>query len=327
MPKPLGVPLRLAQAGQIVAPVCLMALLRSNDALNGLNALAADPKTIVAIEIDRDSRGKNAPRVVAVATPESAIIIDAAATPALGAALAKHDRAYAAVGAKQIHRSFLKRGETQLPARWACAVMTELLLLGGRRGSTEADAIALRYIGTPLPSADASLVSLGDRARAIARVVAAQVPKLREDDLVSVSKLEAAAVAPIAALEHTGMPFDAPQWRMIDKGVREELEGIRNEVAALLGSGKDLFGAAQVNLDSDVELKKALHARGYKVENTRRDTVLRFVPTPLGPMLARYRELTKLASAYGTTFLDLASDDGRLRPTFEQIGSSTGRMA
>lgn len=304
-----------------------MALTRGTEALDRLHALASDPKAMVAVEIDRDSRSRHAPRVIAVATPDASVIIDAAGTPGLGAALAEHDRAYAAVDAKHVHRSFLKSDATTLPSRWACAVITEQLLLGGREGGMEPDAIAIRHTGAPLPSGDTSLTALGDRARGIARLVAAQVPKLRENELVAVSKLEAAAVAPIAAMEHAGMPFDAPRWRSIDKGVREDLEGIRREVAPLLGSGNDLFGAVQVNLDSDVELKRALHAKGYKIENTRRETVLKFLPKPLGPLLARYRELTKLATAYGSAFLEFANDDGRVRPTFEQIGSSTGRMA
>lgn len=304
-----------------------MALTRGTDAIARLHALASDPKAIVAVEIDRDSRTRHAPRVVAVATHDASVIIDAAGTPGLGAALSEHDRAYAAVEAKQVHRALLRREERALPTRWACAVITEQLLLGGRDAALEPDAIAMRHTGAPLPSGDISLAALGDRAMGIARLVAAQVPKLRESELVTVSKLEAAAVAPIAAMEHAGMPFDAPRWRTIDRGVREELEGVRREVAPLLGSGSDLFGAAQLNLDSDVELKRALHAKGYKVENTRRETVLRFVPAPLGPLLARYRELTKLASAYGSSFLEHATDAGRVHPTFEQIGSSTGRMA
>lgn len=304
-----------------------MALLRGTEALDRLHALMSDPKAIVAVEIDRDARHKSAPRVVAVASAESALVIDAEGTPTLGAALGEHDRPYAAVDAKRVHRSLLRRNESALPTRWACTVISEQLLFGGRDGSIEPDAIAIRHLGAPLPSGDTSLNALGERARGIARLVAAQAPKLRENELVSVSKLEAAAVAPIAAMEHAGMPFDAPRWRSLDKGVRDELEQIRRDVAPLLGGGNDLFGAAQVSLDSDAELKRALHAKGFKVENTRRETLLRFVKAPLGPLLARYRELTKLASAYGSTFLEFAHDDGRVRPTFEQIGSSTGRMA
>jgi DNA polymerase-1 len=51
------------------------------------------------------------------------------------------------------------------------------------------------------------------------------------------------------------------------------------------------------------------------------------LPSPLGEELARYRELSKITSAYGEAFLAHAGKDGRVHPVFEQMGASTGRLS
>ncbi len=83
----------------------------------------------------------------------------------------------------------------------------------------------MQYLGAPLPSAEESLASLGARASAIASLVAKQIPAIREGELGQASRIEAAAVAPIAEMEHTGMPFDAPRWKGIDAEVRARASG------------------------------------------------------------------------------------------------------
>jgi DNA polymerase I len=58
-----------------------------------------------------------------------------------------------------------------------------------------------------------------------------------------------------------------------------------------------------------------------------RRRTLATLPPPIGPLLTAYRGLAKLVSAYGLGFLEHVGADGRMHPTFEQIGASTGRMA
>ncbi len=304
-----------------------MALLRGGDALERARTLFHDPKAIVGVEADRDGRGAP-PRVLALGTPQQSLVIDLAGTPGIIKLLADHDRPFGAMHAKGLHRVLARLGEPTLPARWADAVITEQLILGGREGSIEPDAIAMRYLGAPLPATEAGLDSLAARASAIARLVEAQIPRLRADELVLVSRIEAAAVAPIAEMEANGMPFDAARWKSIDAEVRAEQKDLRAKLMPHFTkvAGNDLFGGATLNLDNDAELKKALAAIGHRVENAKRETLQR-LPEPLGPLLARYREVMKLVTAYGETFLELAAADGRLHPTFTQIGANTGRMA
>jgi DNA polymerase-1 len=115
-----------------------------------------------------------------------------------------------------------------------------------------------------------------------------------------------------------GLTADAEAERKtLEARIRQHFGGVRDA---------DLFGGTVLNLDSDQDLKAALHALGHAVPDVRRETVAA-LPPPLGDELSRYRELFKIVSAYGDSFLAHVAKDGRVHPIFEQIGASTGRMA
>ena len=201
------------------------------------------------------------------------------------------------------------------------------MLLGGRDGNIDLEEIGARY-GMSFADAGAGLDAFANHAQGLATLVAAQIPRIREQGLTWPSRIEAAAVAPIAAMEHHGMGFDAQRWRALDADAARERTAIRQELLALFsGHGEtDLLGETPLDLDNDQQLKRALAAIGHPVPDVRRQTVA-MLPAPLGPTLARYRELGKLTHAYGESFLAHVSADGRLHATFEQIGASTGRLS
>jgi DNA polymerase I len=298
-----------------------MGLLTGDQARTAVAELLSG-NALVAIEVDPPARHGAKPRVVAIATLDRAVLVEAAAL----ALLSQADRAFGAFEAKAVHRALFRSGAA--PGRWACVRLCEQLLLGGRDLPLTLEAIAGRYGMSAPPPAEAGLVELGERARAVARLVGAQGAAIKRDGLSRVSRLEASAVAAIGELEERGMPFDAVGWRSISTEIERERAERRKELVALLASPKDknLFGESTLSLDNDHELKRLLHAAGHPVPDVRRATVAE-LPPPLGPKLARYRELTKLVTAYGESFLEHVGADGRLHPTFEQIGASTGRMA
>lgn len=304
-----------------------MQLLRGNAALDAARRIldAADP--VAAVEIDPPARAGGRIAVLAVANAREAALLDAAATPGLAPLLDGLEQPLGAHEAKEVHRALLRTVGAG-PSRWACIRLTELLLAGGRDVDVALEATAERLNVPAPPAAEAGLAQLGERARLLAQIVAQQVPRLKAAESTAVSRIEAAAVAPIAEMEHHGMPFDGARWRAIDAEARREREALRGELDRLFRgvSGATLFGGAALNLESDLDLKRALHALGHSVPNVRRETVAA-LPEPLGSTLARYRELTKLVTAYGESFLEHVGDDGRLHATFEQLGASTGRMA
>jgi len=301
-----------------------MDLLRGEPALRAGAALMAGA-SVPVLAPDPRARQSHRLQVLAIADSEHAVLIDAQGTPGL-ATLFESDLPCGAYDAKEVQRALLATCGTG-PRRWACVRLSEQLLQGGRDGSLELEAIAKRHGAPTPPSGAAGFAELGNLACAVARLIAEQVPLIRRDGLTWASRIEAAAVSPIAAMEHDGMPFDRARWLALHRDSEAERDTLRQTLLSLLGgTDKDLLGAPAMRLDHDPELKAALARLGHEVSDLRRQT-LELLPAPLGPKLARYRELGKLVSAYGEAFLAHVAGDDRLHPTFEQIGASTGRLS
>lgn len=303
-----------------------MQLLRGTKGEEALRALLKGAKALPAIALDPPSLEGETARVAAIATPDDALLLDIQGIASLGELLAGQG-VLAAANAKKHHRALL-RTFNQGPARWACVQLSEVLIAGGRPVDLSLPAISARYDLPEPPSPDDGLNSLGHYAQHIAQVVAAQIPRIQELNLTQVSRLEAAAVAPVAEMEHRGMCLDAPGWRDLARKAQLERDDLKARLHKFLSAhiNHDLFGGAALNLDSNAELLKVLRAMGHPLPNVKKES-LQTLPEPFGPWLLRYREVSKITSTYGESFLATLGPDQRLHPTFEQIGANTGRMA
>ncbi len=92
------------------------------------------------------------------------------------------------------------------------------------------------------------------------------------------------------------------------------------EISAALGAVRP------VNLDSPAQLMRALSAAGVRVPSTR-VSVLRTVDHPAIPLLLRYKELVRLYTANGWSWLDTWVSAGRFRPDYIVGGVVSGRWA
>jgi hypothetical protein len=92
------------------------------------------------------------------------------------------------------------------------------------------------------------------------------------------------------------------------------------EISAALGAVRP------VNLDSPAQLMRALSAAGVRVPSTR-VSVLRTVDHPVIPLLLRYKELVRLYTANGWSWLDTWVSGGRFRPEYIVGGVVSGRWA
>ncbi len=89
----------------------------------------------------------------------------------------------------------------------------------------------------------------------------------------------------------------------------------------------DALGAARpVNPDSPAQLLRALAAGGVRVSSTR-SAVLRQVDHPAVPLLLEYKELARLYTANGWSWLAAWVKDGRFRPEYVVGGVVSGRWA
>jgi DNA polymerase-1 len=81
-----------------------------------------------------------------------------------------------------------------------------------------------------------------------------------------------------------------------------------------------------VNPDSPAQLLRALTAAGVQVRSTR-SAVLRQIDHPVIPLLLEYKELARLHTANGWSWLDAWVSDGRFRPEYVVGGVVSGRWA
>jgi hypothetical protein len=99
------------------------------------------------------------------------------------------------------------------------------------------------------------------------------------------------------------------------------------KLAMLASQIADAFSSRRpVNPDSPTQLLKALAAEGVRVPSTRL-AVLREVDHPAIPPLLEYKELSRLHSAFGWSWLDTWITDGRFRPEYLVAGVVSGRWA
>jgi DNA polymerase-1 len=88
-----------------------------------------------------------------------------------------------------------------------------------------------------------------------------------------------------------------------------------------------LFGVSLINVDSNVQLLKALKRFGLSIESTDVGILSRFKGVPVIDALLAYRKAQKFLSTYGETLIDKINPiTGRLHTNFRQM-VSTGRMS
>ncbi len=98
------------------------------------------------------------------------------------------------------------------------------------------------------------------------------------------------------------------------------LGALAAQISAALGAVRP------VNPDSPAQLLRALAASGIRVASTR-SAVLRQVDHPAIPLLLEYKELARLHTANGWSWLDTWVSGGRFRPEYVVGGVVSGRWA
>jgi DNA polymerase family A len=96
------------------------------------------------------------------------------------------------------------------------------------------------------------------------------------------------------------------------------------ELAAEISA--ELGAARPVNLDSPAQLLRALAASGIRVQSTR-SAELRKVDHPAIALLLQYKELARLHTANGWSWLETWASGGRFRPEYVVGGVVSGRWA
>lgn len=146
---------------------------------------------------------------------------------------------------------------------------------------------------------------------------------------VLVSELEKLNLNTVAALE----------FKLIPVVVKMELHGVLVNTAALqklvldlekeaAETEQEVYAVAKkvFNPRSPKQVKEVFHAAGISVDSTE-EHVIKFIDHALPKALLKYRKLYKLLSSFGKTLSLHIQGDGRIRSTFNQLGTATGRFS
>jgi len=157
-----------------------------------------------------------------------------------------------------------------------------------------------------------------------------QAPRIQREGFENVCRLEFEFVKPMCEMELNGITFDKDKHRVILDDIDEDRVKHGKMVSDLLNATEDqttLFGVSLINIDSNVQLKKALKKYGLELESTDVATLDKFKGIPVIDELLSYRKAQKFISTYGESLMDKVNEyTGRLHTRFRQM-VSTGRMS
>jgi len=161
-------------------------------------------------------------------------------------------------------------------------------------------------------------------------IMDAQLSQIKEHGFEDVCRLEFEFTIPMCEMELNGVLIDSDMWTDMMSYIAEDRDAIHVKLSDFMNSKEDqvtLFDTPVVNLDSPIQLKRALAKCGINVKDTNVGTLSNFKDVPFIKDLLDYRKAQKLVSTYGQALLDRINPiTGRLHTRFKQM-VSTGRMS
>jgi len=157
-----------------------------------------------------------------------------------------------------------------------------------------------------------------------------QLKQLKNKNLIRAAKLEFDFVRALSEIELNGMLLDVNKWRDILKDIEIERDKVGIQLQQILGetsSQNTLFGVSLINLDSPIQLVKALNKLGINVESTDVKALKKYSNNPVIKLLLEYRKYEKFLTTYGEALIErIHPKTGRLHSDFKQM-VDTGRLS
>jgi DNA polymerase-1 len=148
--------------------------------------------------------------------------------------------------------------------------------------------------------------------------------KVVEAGLKRVREIEHRSLRAVLWMANVGVPFDAAGWKAyLKQEVEAEANRLRGELNERAPAHPDGKGR---NWNSPQQVKEAFALASVNLQDTAKET-LAHCDHPLAATLLQYREVSKIASTYGPRLLERVHPDGRIYPSWRQIGAATGRMS
>lgn len=145
--------------------------------------------------------------------------------------------------------------------------------------------------------------------------------------LTEAAGVEHRCLPAVVWLGRGGVPVDRDAWAGLALTAGEEAEQLCRELdqAASPKPTGGLFPEPW-NWDSPAQAKQALGLAGCEVASTA-DEKLAELDHLLAHLLRRYRLARKRSGTYGTGWLSHLAADGRVYPSWQQVGAASGRMS
>ncbi len=155
--------------------------------------------------------------------------------------------------------------------------------------------------------------------------------KLEKAGLSGVMELEMGALPAVLWMSLSGVPVDEAGWRERAFHAEEETVRLSRKLDELAGKRED---GKPWNWNSWQHVIRAAKEAGIELPDTKDETLSRYASdSELIRLLREYRAAKKLASTYGAEWLDGKNsgtsrlNEGRVYPSWWQVGAATGRMA
>jgi DNA polymerase-1 len=168
------------------------------------------------------------------------------------------------------------------------------------------------------------------RSKGLLEIAAPMLRELREKDLYHVlTEIEHPLIPVLSAMEREGIGIDPSYFRNYARELEQSIALSQDKIYGLaqgefnLNSPKQLAEVlflklsippvkkTKTGLSTDVDVLEDLAAQGFEIAGC----------------LLKYRKLAKLKSTYVDTLPGLVDDKNRVHTTFNQIGTTTGRLS
>jgi DNA polymerase-1 len=264
------------------------------------------------------------------------LLDDADVTAALGELVGEHGPALVAHRGKELMHGLAPADVRTLA--FDTAVMAYLLDPG--EGKYLLEDLALRYLSIELVSpdqaegtldldGDASAQDTGRRAALLLRLAATLQDALEARELTDLyERFERPLVRVLAKMEDAGVRIDVDFLSELGGELTDRCRVLEAEIHAQAGE--------QFNVNSTPQLRRVLFdqlgltpvKKTKTGPSTDADSLQKMQDAhPIVEALLRYREVEKLRSTYTDALPPLVQADGRIHATFNQVGTTTGRIS
>jgi DNA polymerase-1 len=164
-------------------------------------------------------------------------------------------------------------------------------------------------------------------AAVLPELYTALAAKVKAVGLEKVAGIESRCLPAVAWMARSGVPFDRAAWERLATSAKARADAIADMLDAE-GPWRPghLSKEGAWNWDSPSQAAEALALLGEQLESTDDDALAAY-GHPFAALLREYRAANKLATTYGADFLKHVAPDGRIYPSWRQIGSDAGRMS